>query len=89
MSASASLSSGVTSAAVAEVCAHRCSSLPSSRPDGPAYHRRLKRSAPRSAVRLVGMAAALRYCDAFVSGHSYAALEQVVRAVGEDSTRAT
>jgi hypothetical protein len=35
------------------------------------------------------MAAALRYCDAFVSGHSYAALEQVVRAVGEDSTRAT
>jgi hypothetical protein len=29
------------------------------------------------------MAAALPYCDAFVSGHSLAALEQVVDAVRE------
>jgi uncharacterized protein with von Willebrand factor type A (vWA) domain len=32
-----------------------------------------------------GMAAALPYCDAFVSGHSLAALEEVVRAVGDDT----
>ena len=32
-----------------------------------------------------GMAAALPYCDAFVSGHSLAALEQVVAAVREGS----
>jgi uncharacterized protein len=30
------------------------------------------------------MAAALPFCDAFVSGHSVAALEQVVAAVAED-----
>lgn len=30
------------------------------------------------------MAAALPFCDAFVSGHSLAALEQVVAAVAED-----
>ena len=32
-----------------------------------------------------GMAAALPYCDAFVSGHSLAALERVVAAVRDDS----
>ena len=31
-----------------------------------------------------GMAAALPFCDAFVSGHSLAALEQVVAAVAEE-----
>jgi uncharacterized protein len=30
------------------------------------------------------MRAALPYCDAFVSGHSLAALEQVVSAVAEE-----
>jgi uncharacterized protein len=57
--------------------------------------RRLRRVAhrvvwvnPRSAARdyaplVGGMAAALPFCDAFVSGHSLAALEQVVAAVAE------
>jgi uncharacterized protein with von Willebrand factor type A (vWA) domain len=57
--------------------------------------RRLRRVAhrvvwvnPRSAARdyaplVGGMAAALPFCDAFVSGHSLAALEQVVAAVRE------
>jgi hypothetical protein len=31
-----------------------------------------------------GMAAALPYCDAFVSGHSYAALQEVAAAIGAD-----
>ncbi|WP_426515463.1 vWA domain-containing protein [Diaminobutyricibacter sp. McL0618] len=31
-----------------------------------------------------GMAAALPYCDAFVSGHSYAALQDVAAAIGAD-----
>jgi uncharacterized protein with von Willebrand factor type A (vWA) domain len=31
-----------------------------------------------------GMAAALPYCDAFVSGHSYAALQDVARAIRAD-----
>lgn len=32
-----------------------------------------------------GMAAALPYCDAFVSGHSYAALQDLVRVIADDS----
>ncbi len=32
-----------------------------------------------------GMAAALPYCDAFVSGHSYEALEEVAAAIRSDS----
>jgi hypothetical protein len=31
-----------------------------------------------------GMAAALPYCDAFVSGHSYSALQELVHAIGAD-----
>jgi hypothetical protein len=43
------------------------------------------RKAARGYAPLVGgMAAALPYCDAFVSGHSLAALEQVAAAVGAD-----
>ncbi len=34
-----------------------------------------------------GMAAALPYCDAFVSGHSYAALAEVAAAIRADRTR--
>jgi uncharacterized protein with von Willebrand factor type A (vWA) domain len=33
-----------------------------------------------------GMAAALPYCDAFVSGHSYDALQELVRAIADDSS---
>jgi uncharacterized protein with von Willebrand factor type A (vWA) domain len=36
-------------------------------------------------VRAGGMVAALPYCDALVSGHSFAALEEVVAAIGADS----
>ena len=43
-----------------------------------------RRAAPGYAPLVGGMAAALPYCDAFVSGHSLAALEQVVDAVGAD-----
>jgi uncharacterized protein with von Willebrand factor type A (vWA) domain len=43
-----------------------------------------RRAAPGYAPLVGGMAAALPYCDAFVSGHSLAALEQVVSAVRED-----
>ncbi len=42
-----------------------------------------RKAAPGYAPLVGGMAAALPYCDAFVSGHSYAALEQVVSAVRE------
>jgi uncharacterized protein with von Willebrand factor type A (vWA) domain len=42
-----------------------------------------RRAAPGYAPLVGGMAAALPYCDAFVSGHSLAALQQVVDAVGE------
>lgn len=42
-----------------------------------------RKAAPGYAPLVGGMAAALPYCDAFVSGHSYAALEQVVTAVRE------
>jgi uncharacterized protein with von Willebrand factor type A (vWA) domain len=40
-----------------------------------------RKAAPGYAPLVGGMAAALPYCDAFVSGHSYAALEQVAAAV--------
>jgi hypothetical protein len=45
---------------------------------------------PRKAARgyqplTGGMAAALPYCDAFVSGHSYAALQHLVRAIADDT----
>jgi uncharacterized protein with von Willebrand factor type A (vWA) domain len=36
-------------------------------------------------VRAGGMVAALPYCDALVSGHSFAALEEVVEAIGAQS----
>jgi len=36
-----------------------------------------------------GMAAALPYCDAFVSGHSYTALQDLVRVIADDTTPAT
>jgi uncharacterized protein with von Willebrand factor type A (vWA) domain len=42
-----------------------------------------RQAAPGYAPLVGGMAAALPYCDAFVSGHSYAALEEVVAAVRE------
>ncbi|WP_236833862.1 VWA domain-containing protein [Blastococcus sp. KM273129] len=41
-----------------------------------------RRAAPGYAPLAGGMAAALPFCDAFVSGHSLAALEEVVAAVG-------
>jgi uncharacterized protein with von Willebrand factor type A (vWA) domain len=39
-------------------------------------------SASAFSVRAGGMVAALPYCDALVSGHSFAALAEVVRAIG-------
>ena len=42
-----------------------------------------RRASPGYAPLVGGMAAALPFCDAFVSGHSLAALEQVVAAVRE------
>jgi uncharacterized protein len=44
-----------------------------------------RKAAPGYAPLVGGMAAALPYCDAFVSGHSLAALEQVVAAVSAPS----
>jgi uncharacterized protein with von Willebrand factor type A (vWA) domain len=41
------------------------------------------------AVRSGGMVAALPYCDAFVSGHSFRALGEVVRAIGAESWEET
>ena len=41
-------------------------------------------AAPGFAPLVGGMAAALPFCDAFVSGHSLAALEDVVAAVRDD-----
>jgi hypothetical protein len=38
-------------------------------------------SASSFSVRAGGMVAALPYCDALVSGHSFAALEEVTRAI--------
>ena len=46
-----------------------------------------RKAAPGYAPLVGGMAAALPYCDAFVSGHSYAALEQVVTAIRDDGPR--
>ena len=43
-----------------------------------------RKAAPGYAPLVGGMAAALPYVDTFVSGHSLAALEQVVAAVAED-----
>jgi len=43
-----------------------------------------RKAAPGYAPLVAGMAAALPFCDAFVSGHSLAALEQVVAAVAEE-----
>ncbi|WP_209309132.1 VWA domain-containing protein [Blastococcus sp. CT_GayMR16] len=43
-----------------------------------------RKAAPGYAPLVGGMAAALPFCDAFVSGHSLAALEQVVSAVAEE-----
>ena len=43
-----------------------------------------RKAAPGYAPLVAGMEAALPYCDDFVSGHSLAALEQVVRAVAEE-----
>ncbi|MGY1805228.1 VWA domain-containing protein [Blastococcus sp. SYSU D00922] len=44
-----------------------------------------RKAAPGYAPLVGGMSAALPFCDAFVSGHSIAALEQVVSAVAEES----
>ena len=44
-----------------------------------------RKAAPGYAPLVVGMAAALPFCDAFVSGHSLAALEQVVASVRQDA----
>jgi uncharacterized protein with von Willebrand factor type A (vWA) domain len=41
-----------------------------------------RKAAPGFAPVVGGMAAALPYCDAFVSGHSLAALAEVAAAVG-------
>lgn len=46
-----------------------------------------RKATPGYAPLVGGMAAALPYCDAFVSGHSFAALEQLVAAVAEDPAR--
>jgi uncharacterized protein len=43
-----------------------------------------RKAAPGYAPLVGGMAAALPYCDAFVSGHDLAALERVVAAVRDD-----
>ena len=43
-----------------------------------------RRAAPGYAPLVGGMAAALPFCDAFVSGHSLAALEEVAAAVRDD-----
>jgi uncharacterized protein len=46
-----------------------------------------RKAAPGYEPLVGGMRAALPYCDAFVSGHSLAALEQVVTAVAEEHAR--
>jgi uncharacterized protein len=46
-----------------------------------------RQAAPGYAPLVGGMAAALPFCDAFVSGHSLAALEQMVAAVAEERPR--
>ncbi|KWX04123.1 VWA domain-containing protein [Carbonactinospora thermoautotrophica] len=44
-----------------------------------------RKAAPGYAPLTGGMAAALPYCDAFVSGHSYAALAEVIEAIAEEN----
>ena len=44
-----------------------------------------RRAAPGFAPLVGGMAAALPYCDAFVSGHSYIELENLVRIIADDT----
>jgi len=46
-----------------------------------------RKAAPGYEPLVAGMRAALPYCNAFVSGHSLAALEQVVSAVAEEHAR--
>ena len=46
-----------------------------------------RKAAPGYQPLVGGMAAALPYCDAFVSGHSYAALAEVAAAVGRSGAR--
>jgi uncharacterized protein with von Willebrand factor type A (vWA) domain len=46
-----------------------------------------RKAAAAYAPLVGGMAAALPYCDAFVSGHSVAALEEVIAAIREDGDR--
>ena len=46
-------------------------------------------SASRFSVQAGGMVAALPHCDALVSGHSFDALAEVVRAIGGDSPAAS
>ncbi|MGC2192861.1 MAG: VWA domain-containing protein [Candidatus Dormiibacterota bacterium] len=48
-----------------------------------------RRAAPGYAPLVGGMAAALPFCDAFVSGHTLAALEDVARAVAAPRIRST
>jgi uncharacterized protein len=43
-----------------------------------------RKAAPGFAPVVGGMAAALPYCDAFVSGHSLAALAEFAAAIGAD-----
>jgi uncharacterized protein with von Willebrand factor type A (vWA) domain len=47
-----------------------------------------RKAAPQFAPLVGGMAAALPHVDAFVSGHSLAALEEVIDAIGQPETRA-
>jgi uncharacterized protein with von Willebrand factor type A (vWA) domain len=47
-----------------------------------------RKAAPQFAPLTGGMAAALPHVDAFVSGHSLAALEEVIDAIGQPETRA-
>ena len=46
-----------------------------------------RKAAPGYQPLVGGMAAALPFCDAFVSGHSLAALEQVAGAIGDELVR--
>jgi uncharacterized protein with von Willebrand factor type A (vWA) domain len=46
-----------------------------------------RKAAPGYAPLVGGMSAALPYCDTFVSGHSLAALEDVVSALAEQVAR--
>ncbi len=48
-----------------------------------------RRAAPGFAPLTGGMAAALPHCDAFVSGHSYTALHELVRVIADDGASTT